>query len=141
MTPENNDNPQTSPWLKAGVVLLALAVVGIGYIAYEQSRPTIGDAVREAAETQFGEEAVDAKVDLLFLSTAQDKFFNKHSRYAESIEEIGTLPPISSDLEMLRADSSGWRARAVNRDAGIVCTATDETPRVGERYLADCRRQ
>lgn len=129
-----------SAWIKAGVLLLALAVAGIGYLVYQESQPDLEDAFREAAEVQFGEAAVTVKVDLLLLQTGQEQFYEQNGRYAESVEEF-ELEFWSDDveLEIIRWDEDGWKAQGVHKAAGITCVADHTTPIVGGRYLADCQ--
>lgn len=142
VTDESSSGSSTSPWIKAGVVFLALAVIGIGFLVYEASQPTIDDAFREAAETQFGEDATTVKADLALLSTAQEEFREKNGRFARSVDEFEYF--FSSDgveITILRADSSGWKAEGRHEEVGIACTATDET-RMGSggRFWAECRQ-
>lgn len=128
----------TNPWLKAAVVLGTLAVLGIGYLVYRASQPTVEDALREAATLE--EARVAVRVELATLSTAQENFRGQHGHYAASLDSV--LPwhkSLDVKLEILHADRNTWTARGIHPQWGIECVADDQTRFASGHFWAKCR--
>ena len=93
-------------------MLVVLVIIGIlVLIALPNLMPLISKA-----------KAMEAQQQLAFVHTLQKSYFYTYSRYSDSLDEIGfeQQPLVTEDgnanyrIEIIEADGSGFRARAVS---------------------------
>ena len=130
------------PWFKALVILVALGVGEIGYIAYRSSRPNALEMLREEARNEEAKEELIYELSFLSLGQGLHKMGRRGDspgHYTGSVDSVFHESPSNIELDILEATDSTWRARARHKKADVVCFATEATEFEGTRSAtAEC---
>ena len=129
-------NETSGAWIKAVVLLLLLNTAGIGYIGYQISLPTLEDSIRDEAAAAAAE--ADVRVELWALSVAEEVHRRIHGAYTTSLDALQVRPAEGVVIRVLDATENHWSATGTHIESGIVCTADDITPVLGDDYRAYC---
>ena len=90
---------------RVSLVVVLLGAFGAGALRAQTSAPAAWQATPASV----------LKSALRIALTAQERFYAANETYAPSVEALGLRPEAGVRVDILRATSSGWQARATHQ--------------------------